>query len=83
VADSDSLILVREDRERGALDLKKIGRARLTGTLPLKWIYQIHWILFGRPGLKWRGAHQLNLGFRPSSPARRAGGLLRRCSGDF
>jgi hypothetical protein len=29
----------------------------LTGTLPLKWIYQIHWILFGRPGLEWRGAH--------------------------
>jgi hypothetical protein len=45
---------------------------------PLKWIYQIHWILFGRPGLNWRGAHRSNLGFRPSSPARRAEGGQRR-----
>jgi hypothetical protein len=78
VAVSDWRIPLRLDRVYGTSDLKRIGRARLTGTLPLKWIYQIHWILFGRPGLKWRGAHRSNLGFRPSSPARRAGVDLRR-----
>jgi hypothetical protein len=45
---------VQLDPRYGTLDLKRFGCARLTGTLPLKWIYHIHWILFGRPGLKGR-----------------------------
>jgi hypothetical protein len=35
VAATDRRIPVREDHHRGAFDLKKIGRVRLTGTLHL------------------------------------------------
>jgi hypothetical protein len=55
------------------LDLKEIGRVRLTDTLPLKWIYQIHWILFGQPGLKERELTGLKLGFRPPAVRLRLG----------
>jgi hypothetical protein len=54
MADPDRPVPFRADSRFKTLDLKEIGRVRLTGTLPLKRIYQIHWILFGRPGLKER-----------------------------
>jgi hypothetical protein len=84
VLDSYWCVPVRPDHHGGALDLKKIGRTRLTGTLLLKWIYQIHWISFGLPGLKERELTELKLGFRrvlrrglPGGQRRRAPGGLR------
>jgi hypothetical protein len=66
------------DSDSGPPDLKFYGRLRSVRTPSFKWFYQIYWILIERPGSKERELTGLKLGFRPSSPARRAEGGRRR-----
>jgi hypothetical protein len=86
-ADTCSILIgpypFRLDSDSRPSDLKFYGRPRSIRTPSFKWFYQIYWILIERPGSKVRELTGLKLGFRPSSPARRAEGGRRRRYSDF